>query len=117
MKPGCSTRAAFDSRYAGVFILDGAASADICPFTNTGQATMLVRGGRARVDVAQTAYFSGQVGPDGSLVLTSGQGLSAVVSGRIANGTYVTSGTGDCQYGDCQYQVRLTRMSPVPPNA
>ena len=70
---------------------------------------MLVRGGSARIDVAQTAYFSGQVGPDGGLVLMSGQGLSAPINGRITNGTYVASGI-----GDCQYRVRLTRTPPAP---
>lgn len=105
-----SAGAAFDGRYTGPFVLEGAASTDICPFTNTGQAVMLVRDGRARVDVAQTGYFSGQVGSDGSLILTSGQSLSATISGRITNGTYVASGI-----GDCQYQVRLTRVAPASP--
>ena len=106
--PFTSAGSAFDGRYAGPFVLEGAASADICPATNTGQAVMLIRGGEARVDVAQTAYFSGRVGSDGGLILTSGQGLSAMVSGRITNGTYVATGS-----GDCQYQVRLTRTPAV----
>ena len=112
---GCATSASpgsgaanavdsFDGRYAGPFVLQGAASADICPVPDRGQAVMVVRGGNARAEVAQTAYFSGRVSPDGGLILMSGQGRSAVVSGRIASGTYTAAGR-----GDCLYQVRLTR--------
>ena len=103
--PGSATVSdAYDGRYAGPFVLQGAASADTCPATETGQAVMVVRGGNARADVAQTAYFSGRVGPDGGLILMSGQGRSAVVSGLIANGTYAATGQ-----GDCLYRVRLAR--------
>lgn len=97
----------FDGTYAGPFILDASVSTFDCPATDTGQAVMVVRGGQARVDVAQAAYFSGRVGANGDLVLFSGQGRMAYINGRIAGGTYVASGN-----ANCQYQVRLTRTAP-----
>ena len=97
---------AYDGRYAGPFYLSAAASADICPASSTGQAVMTVQGGQAHVDVSQTTYFSGHVGNDGDLILMSGQGLAATIHGRIVNGVYVASGS-----GNCQYQVHLTRVA------
>ena len=100
--PGASR---FDGTYAGPFDLQLALSPQSCPYSATGQAVMRVQGGVARVNVAQAAYFSGRVGPDGALTLISGQGRYAVINGRIAGGVYAAGGV-----GLCQYQVRLARQ-------
>jgi uncharacterized protein YceK len=108
---GCATTPAqraeergYDGRYAGAFVLDRASSAHDCPYTDSGQAVMTVVGGHARIDVTQAAYFDGQVAPDGALTLSSGQGRTAFIHGRIVNGRYTASGQ-----ADCQYQVSLAR--------
>ena len=95
----------FDGTYAGEFDLLLALSPQSCPYSATGQAAMTVRGGEARVDVSQATYFSGHVGANGDLTLISGQGRLAFISGRIAHGLYIASGS-----GLCQYQVRLARQ-------
>jgi hypothetical protein len=95
----------FDGTYAGELALQLALSPQRCPYSATGQVVMVIRGGDARIDVAEGTYFSGHVGAGGDLTLISGQGQLAFIYGRIVGGTYTASGN-----GLCQYQVRLTRQ-------
>jgi hypothetical protein len=88
----------FDGTYAGPFIPQLGASPESCPRTDTGQATMVVQNGQARVDKIRGSYFSGQVSGNGELTMISGQGRQAFVTGRIANNAYVAQGSGVCQY-------------------
>ena len=102
---GPSVPSPFDGTYAGEFVLELALSPQTCPMSDTGQAVMRVRGGQARIDVAQAAYFSGHVDPAGVLSLTSGQGRTAFINGRITGATFAGQGI-----GVCQYRVRMVKQ-------
>ena len=108
---GCASGLAvttFDGTYGGALRAQLGASPESCPrLDDPGHATMVIRDGRATVQAIRAAYFSGQVAPDGTLTMISGQGRFAVITGRIVGGTYTAHGT-----GLCQYSVRLARTSP-----